>query len=112
MAEQDTAISSIASVAQKQASGLSAITRAATEQASASEEIARASAEMRVQAKEVASAVAQTVKNMIAVATEVGGIAAQVGRIREANVQHADAVASITGALIESRGQQLRVEKA
>ena len=36
------------------------------------------------------------------------------GKIREANVQHADAVASITGALIESRGQQLvpRVEKA
>jgi hypothetical protein len=43
---------------------------------------------------------------------EVSVIASQIGRIREANVQHADAVASITGALMEGRGQQLRVEKA
>jgi hypothetical protein len=114
MGEQDTALAAVAALAAKQASSLSAIARATVEQASASEQLARNTGDMRTRAKEVVAGIAQTVKNSALIANEVGGIAKEIARIREANVQHADAVASITGALIEGRGQQLvpRVEKA
>jgi len=56
-----------------------------------------------------------TAKSAQTVASDVANIASQIARVRESNVQHADAVAAITGALADGRTQQLsqaRVEKA
>jgi hypothetical protein len=58
---------------------------------------------------------AQSSRAIMAVAADVASVAAQVGKLREANVQHADAIASITGAVLEARGPQqspARVEHA
>ena len=72
---------------------------------------------MRGRTKEIVTAVAQSAKAISAVASDVASIGAQIGRIRETNVQNADAIASITGALMDARGLSsqpvgARVEKA
>ena len=99
--EQETALSALASGAVRQSATVAASARAAQEQAAAGDEIARVVTEMRGQAKEIASALAQHAKTMTANAADVASVASQVGKIRLANVQHADALALITSALGE-----------
>ena len=103
VSEQSDVLSTLAVAAGKQNAGVAAMARVSADQAVASEQISKAVVDMRVNAREIVTAVAQQAKTSLGVATDVGAVAARIGKVRLANVEQAEAIEGLTVALAAQR---------
>ena len=96
-------LSTLAVAAGKQNTGVATMARVSADQAVASEEISKAVVAMRVNAREIVTAVAQQARTSLGIATDVGAVAAGIGKVRLANVEQAEAIEGLTVTLAAQR---------
>ncbi|MFL5455909.1 MAG: hypothetical protein ACJ78X_05865, partial [Myxococcales bacterium] len=116
VSEQTEVASALAAAAVRHTAAIQSVARATAEQTVAAKQLSQAVQETRAGARDIASGIAQQVKGAAAVAGDVVRIAAQIGKVRAANLEHAEALASIGATLAEAKGmnngQRLPTEPA